>query len=171
MKKYKKQIILGITIITAIVYFLLGEDYEPVVQDVIKNTEILVDSSSNEKDEYLVTHIVDGDTFDISTGERVRMIGIDTPERGKYFYKEATNRLDELIGNKKVILIKDVSETDKYGRILRHVYIDDVWINKQMIEEGFARFVTFPPDVMHVEEFREAQKYAKKNKLGLWVDK
>jgi micrococcal nuclease len=169
MKKYKKQIILGITIITAIVYFLLGEDYEPAVQDVIKNTEILIESPSNEKEKYIVTHIVDGDTFDISTGERVRMIGIDTPERGEYFYKEATNRLDELIGNKKVILIKDVSETDKYGRILRHVYIDDIWINKQMIEEGFARFVTFPPDVAHVEEFRDAQKNARENNLGLWA--
>lgn len=118
-----------------------------------------------------VTHIVDGDTFDIATGERVRMIGIDTPERGKYFYKESSGYLAGLIDGKQVVLVKDVSETDRYGRILRHVYYDDVWINEQMIKDGFAKFVTFPPDVMHVDVFSNAQESAREQKRGLWADK
>ncbi len=127
--------------------------------------------SVGEDDSAFVTHIVDGDTFDIATGERVRMIGIDTPERGKYFYKESSDYLAELIDGKEVILVKDVSEVDRYGRILRHVYYDDGWINKQMIEDGFAKFVTFPPDVMHVDVFSEAQESAREQKRGLWADK
>ena len=115
-----------------------------------------------------VTYIVDGDTFDIASGERIRMIGIDTPERGKYFYKEAKVRLAELIEGKEVILTKDISETDRYGRLLRHVYYKDVWINKQMIDEGYAKFVTFPPDVMHVEVFEQAQQGARDNNVGIW---
>ena len=118
-----------------------------------------------------VTHIVDGDTFDIASGERIRMIGIDTPERGEYFYKEASIRLEELIGGKEVILTKDISETDRYGRLLRHVYYDDVWINKQMIDEGFAKLVTFPPDVAHVEIFEQAQQKARNAGVGMWKNK
>ena len=118
-----------------------------------------------------VTHIVDGDTFDIASGERIRMIGIDTPERGEYFYKEASARLEELIGGKEVILTKDVSETDRYGRLLRHVYYNGVWINKQMIDEGLAKLATFPPDVAHVEVFEQAQQKARDNKVGMWKNK
>jgi len=116
-----------------------------------------------------VTHIVDGDTFDIASGERIRMIGIDTPERGEFFYKEASVRLGELIEGKEVVLIKDVSETDRYDRLLRHVYYEDVWINKQMIDEGFAKLVTFPPDVSHVEVFERSQQEARKASMGMWA--
>ncbi len=127
------------------------------------------DNENQRQTKNIVTHIVDGDTFDIASGERVRMIGIDTPERGKHFYKEASVRLAELIDGKEVTLTKDISETDRYGRLLRHVYYDDVWINKQMIEEGYAKFVTFPPDVAHVEIFKQAQREARNNELGVWT--
>ncbi len=115
-----------------------------------------------------VSHIVDGDTCDLSTGERKRLIGIDTPERGRLFYKEATQHLAELILDKDVILIKDVSETDRYGRLLRHVYVGGEWINKKMIEDGYARLVTYPPDVLHVEEFQEVELQARIRKNGIW---
>ncbi|XLQ19866.1 MAG: thermonuclease family protein [Candidatus Moraniibacteriota bacterium] len=118
-----------------------------------------------------VTYVVDGDTFDIDTGERIRMIGMDTPERGEPYYKEATDRLKELIEGKEVVLKKDISETDRYDRLLRHVYVGDDWINKIMIDEGYARFVTFPPDVYHVDIFKEAQRDARKNNAGLWMKK
>jgi len=118
-----------------------------------------------------VTHIVDGDTFDIASGERIRMIGIDTPERGEFFYKEASVRLGELIDGKEVVLINDISKTDRYGRLLKHVYYGDVWINKQMIDEGFAKLVTFPPDVSHVEVFEQSQQEARKAGVGMWVNR
>jgi micrococcal nuclease len=117
-----------------------------------------------------VVYIVDGDTFDIASGDRVRMIGIDTPERGSYYYAEAKKHLEDLIYQKSVHLVKDVSEKDRYGRLLRHVYIDDLWVNKKMIEDGFARMVTFPPDVMHVNVFSDAQKGARSARKGLWKD-
>ncbi len=117
----------------------------------------------------IVTHIVDGDTFDIANGERIRLIGINAPEKGEYFFVEAKKHLGELIDGKKVILKKDVSETDRYGRLLRHVYYNDMWINKKMIEDGFARAVTIPPDVAHTRIFSEAQKHAREKKLGIWA--
>lgn len=115
-----------------------------------------------------VIRIVDGDTFDIENGERVRMIGIDTPERGDHYYAEAKDHLTSLIADQMVYLTKDVSERDRYERLLRHVYIDDLWINELMIRDGFAHSVTFPPDVMHVDVFQAAEMEARKNERGLW---
>lgn len=115
-----------------------------------------------------VIRIIDGDTFDIENGERVRMIGIDTPERGEHYYDEAKDHLSSLIGDKTVYLTKDISERDRYERLLRHVYIDEAWINELMVRDGFAHAVTFPPDVMHVDIFREAEMEARKNERGLW---
>lgn len=154
----KKNIGALITVVIILIFSMIQ-------QSDVDNIDVEEDGSA------FVTHIVDGDTFDIATGERVRMIGIDTPERGKYFYKESSDYLAGLIDGKNVILVKDVSEADRYGRILRHVYYDDEWINEQMIEEGFAKFVTFPPDVMHVDFFAEAQESAREQKRGLWADK
>ncbi len=154
----KKNITLIITLLLAIII---------VVFDIDADIDVNNDDVGDDKTA-LVVRVIDGDTFEIETGERVRMIGIDTPERGKYFFTEATDNLKKLIEGKKVVLKKDVSETDKYGRLLRHVYYEDVWINKKMIEDGFAKFVTFPPDVYHVDEFKQAQKRARENGVGLW---
>jgi len=153
-----KQIILAIIVVLFMVVQVIYDDGSA------ENTQ------EDHGQKHIVTRVIDGDTFDIETGERIRMIGIDTPERGKYFYKEAKVRLENLIGDKEVILQKDVSETDRYGRLLRHVYYDDVWINKQMIDEGYAKIMTFPPDVAHVDIFTQAQKNARENGRGLWAD-
>jgi micrococcal nuclease len=75
-----------------------------------------------------VTNIVDGDTIDVTIGGttyRVRYIGMDTPERGDYFFSEATEANRVLVEGQQVILVKDVSETDRYGRLLRYVYLED----------------------------------------------
>lgn len=118
-----------------------------------------------------IQQVIDGDTVILSTGEKVRLLGIDTPERGEHFYEEASDRLRELIGKKEVRLTKDVSETDRYGRLLRHIYVDDLWVNELMIKEGYAKFITYPPDVSHVENFKSLQKQALENNRGMWQDK
>lgn len=118
-----------------------------------------------------IRQVIDGDTVTLASGEKVRLLGIDTPEIGEYFYEEASQRLRELVGNKQVRLEKDISETDRYGRLLRHIYVDDVWINELMIAEGYAKFITYPPDVSHVETFKALQKEALENNRGMWQDK
>ncbi len=118
-----------------------------------------------------VQQVVDGDTVTLATGEKVRLLGIDTPEIGEYFYEEATQKLKELIGQKEVYLEKDISETDRYDRLLRHIYVDDTWVNEIMIEEGYAKFITYPPDVRHVQRFKELQSQARANNRGMWQNK
>ena len=115
-----------------------------------------------------VSYVIDGDTFDLADGRRVRLIGIDARERGDEYYKEATDFLKRLIEGREVLLRRDVSETDKYGRLLRYVFMEDVFINEILVREGYATTFILPPDVAFTSTFREAQRAAQKEGAGLW---
>jgi len=119
---------------------------------------------------YLVTRIIDGDTIELENGEKVRYIGIDTPERtsSDCFNTQATAKNSELVAGKKVTLVKDVRERDRYGRLLRYVYIDDVFVNLVLVQQGYAYASSYPPDVKFQTVFLEAQKQAQTQSLGLW---
>lgn len=122
----------------------------------------------------LVTRVIDGDTIEIDGGQKVRYIGIDTPETVdprttvQCFGKEAAAKNKELVEGKKVRLEKDVSETDKYGRLLRYLYIGDVFVNKVLVQEGYAFSSPYPPDIKYQDLLNQAQKEAREKGLGLW---
>ena len=108
--------------------------------------------------EAVVIGIVDGDTIDVEIdGQpyRIRYIGIDTPEKGQPGYAEATEANAALVSGKKVTLERDVSESDRYGRLLRYVYIDGVMVNATLVEKGYAVPMNYPPDVKYANLFRE----------------
>ena len=91
-----------------------------------------------------VIRVIDGDTFEIENGDKVRMIGIDAPELKDNEGLESKDYLEFLIKNKYVSLLKDEKNNNKdfYGRLLRYVYLDDSDINLKMIEEGYANVYT-----------------------------
>lgn len=126
-----------------------------------------------------VIRVIDGDTIEIADGRKVRYIGIDTPETVDprkpvgCFGREASSKNRELVENADVELENDVSETDRYGRLLRYVYIiipgrGRVMVNEELVQEGFAQSSIFPPDVKHQEIFRKAEIEAIAGKKGLW---
>jgi len=123
---------------------------------------------------YKVIRVVDGDTIELENGLKVRYIGIDTPETVKpnttveCYGKEASNKNKELVEGKMVKLEKDISETDRYGRLLRYVYIDNIFVNDILVREGYANASTYPPDVKYQEQLKQAEKEAKDNNKGLW---
>lgn len=119
----------------------------------------------------LVTRVIDGDTIIVLLNgkeEKVRLIGIDTPERGRPYFYEATKKTAELVLGKKVKLVKDVSERDRYGRLLRYVYVGNLFVNAELVRQGFAMVYTYPPDVKFSEYFLKLQQEARKAKQGLW---
>ena len=122
----------------------------------------------------VVTNVIDGDTFTIEGGKVVRMIGMDTPETVhpskpiQCYGKEASAKTTELIEGQKVRLEKDVSETDKYKRLLRYVWKGDVLINELLVKEGYAQSSSYPPDIKYQERFIVAQQDARDNQGGLW---
>jgi len=124
-----------------------------------------------------VVRVVDGDTIRVSLGGKevtVRYIGIDTPETVdprrpvQPFGKEASERNKNLVEGKSVRLEKDVSETDRFGRLLRYVYVNDDMVNATLVREGFAHAVSFPPDVKYQDLFRQLEREAREAKRGLW---
>ena len=116
-----------------------------------------------------VTFVVDGDTVEIQTGERVRLVGIDAPERDRLYYIESKNKLSEMLLNKEVSMEKDISNQDRYGRLLRYLWVGDTLVNLEMVKQGFASVFTYPPDVKYSEYFLYAQQEARRNLLGLWA--
>jgi micrococcal nuclease len=119
-----------------------------------------------------VTRIVDGDTIDVAiegVTYRVRYIGIDTPEVGQEFSAEATAKNTALVGNRTVTLVRDVSEVDRYDRLLRYVLNGDVFVNHELVRSGYAYASTYPPDVACSTTFAQAQGQATTAGIGLWV--
>lgn len=144
---------------------------------IIESTESAIAGVTGE--EVFVVKVVDGDTIELTDGRKVRYIGIDTPETKDprrpvgCFGKEAARENKSLVEGKFIILEKDVSETDKYDRLLRYVYLtlengQQLFINDYLVREGFAKASSYPPDVKYNEKFRQAEKYARENNLGLW---
>ncbi|MFA5049068.1 MAG: thermonuclease family protein [Patescibacteria group bacterium] len=86
------------------------------------------------------------------------------------FGKEASAKNTELVLGKTVRMEKDISDTDKYGRYLRYIYVDDIMINKELVRLGYAKVATYPPDVKYVTVFLNAERDARDNKRGLWAE-
>lgn len=130
--------------------------------------------AGNTMETVFVSRVIDGDTIEIEGGRRVRYIGINTPEIGDprqssdCFGKEAADENKRLVEGRQVRMEKDVSETDKYGRLLRYVYVGDIMVNDLLVRQGFANVSTFPPDVQYTARFVKAQKEAKDANRGLW---
>ncbi len=122
----------------------------------------------------VVKRVVDGDTIELSSGEKVRYIGVNTPESVdprtpvQCFGKEASQRNKDLVEGKEVRLVADVGDKDRYGRLLRYVYVGDTFINLELVREGYAQVDTVPPNIAHKEDFVVAQKEARENQKGLW---
>ena len=104
-----------------------------------------------------VVRIIDGDTFKTASGEIIRLLCIDTPEKNKEGYEEAKNYLEELIINKEVILEADIQDKDKYSRSLRYVYLEELFINKEIYKAGHAKIMSIPPSNSLCEEITSSQ--------------
>lgn len=137
---------------------------------------------SSEREKVQVSRVIDGDTVELTDGRRVRYIGIDTPETVdprktvQCFGREASNKNKELVEGKTVELEKDISETDKYGRLLRYIYVDDpstssgqaIFVNDYLVRQGFAHASSYPPDIKYQSQLQEAEREAWDNGRGLW---
>lgn len=128
---------------------------------------------------YSVTRVIDGDTFEVKVGRHnitVRMLGINTPETvdprkpPECFGVEASNEAKHLLIGKSVRLELNPNreEKDRYGRYLAYVYLEEVLINKNLIENGFAKEYTYGKPYSMQREFRSTEKEAKDSKKGLW---
>lgn len=141
-------------------------------------------SVSGIQKKYLVKKVIDGDTFEFESDGalyKVRLIGIDTPETVDprrpvgCFGKNASEETKRLLEGNEVILTKDISETDKYNRLLRYVFLplsggENLFINDYLVRQGFANASSYPPDIKYTDRFAQAEQEARDNLRGLWSD-
>lgn len=118
-----------------------------------------------------VIRVIDGDTVDVriagQAGDvRVRYVGVNTPERDEPCYQEATNANRMLVQDQTVTLVRDQSDTDRFGRLLRYIYVGDTFVNAQLVEQGFAEAVLYEPDDAHFSQFRELENTARAANRG-----
>ncbi len=125
----------------------------------------------------IVDRVIDGDTVLVRIGDRVetvRYIGVDTPEtvhptRGIEPYGLAASAFNRiLVEGRQVRIELDVEARDRYGRLLAYIYTDSLFVNAELIRQGYAQIMTVPPNVRHVEEFVLLQREARAAEVGLW---
>jgi micrococcal nuclease len=116
-----------------------------------------------------VTRVIDGDTFETETGEKVRLIGINAPEISDIFGQEAKQYLSDLIENKNVDLRTDniSNDRDRYQRLLRYVFRDGVDINKKMVSDGYA-FAYLKYHFSKSTDYEQAQILSRGANKGIW---
>lgn len=128
-----------------------------------------VPHSTTEKTTAVVSKVIDGDTMELQTGERVRLLGINTEEKGQKCYEEATERLKELIDGNEVTLEKDVEDKDQYDRLLRFVFIDGTNVNILLVREGLATTYFVGQNTKYKTELEEAEELAKQEGGCIWA--
>lgn len=123
-----------------------------------------------------VRWVIDGDTFEVGNGEKIRLIGVDTPEyepwKGRIdaYGRESAEFTKKLLTGRKVRLEFDAEPKDKYDRTLAYVYLESgEFVNLKLLEEGYARAMYIRPNGRHYALFKEAEKKAKNEKKGRWA--
>ncbi len=125
-------------------------------------------SSKGQEEALHVSHVVDGDTVKLSTGQYIRLVGINAPDRGERLYNESTAKLSELVLGKELSTESDSVNRDQYQRLLRYLFVNDVNANIELVRGGYARSYLLQKDMKYAREIMEAEKYAKANRLGIW---
>jgi len=124
---------------------------------------------------HIVARVIDGDTIDIEDKIRVRLLGVNAPERGECYFEKSKKTLETLLTGSTVIVEKDITGKDRFGRLLRYVKIpadnpeeDALFVNSELVRRGAAFAESIAPDTKYRDLFATAQREAKKAKTGLW---
>jgi micrococcal nuclease len=157
------------------------ETTEPTREPAARTTPGQAQATNGDVERARVVRVVDGDTIIVELDgreERLRYIGVDTPESVQpntpveCFGREASAENARLVEDREVELERDVSNRDRYERLLRYVYVveegERIFVNEALVAGGFAHASSFPPDVKYQDVLRAAQREARDEGRGLW---
>ena len=156
-RQLKNSKLMAAVIVLAVAVSILGVRYY-----------LTSDSSNPCFEEALVTKVIDGDTVELVDGRTVRYLGIDTPETGEYFYDEAKDKNKELVEGKIVELQSGFEDKGTYDRLLRYVYADGVFVNAELVAQGYAKSYIVDPDERYSQILVQLEQYAKIKQKGMW---
>jgi len=139
--------------------------------------KIVKESKNYDKEPQEVVSVIDGDTIKIKDNIRIRLIGINAPDKGECYYEESRQFLKEFLEGKTVNLEKDISGKDDYGRPLRYVILpsddpeqDNILVNDYIVRQGYAQAISSPPDNRYRDLLVSAQEEALRENRGLWKE-
>ena len=117
-----------------------------------------------------VRRVIDGDSVELADGREVRYIGVDAAElESDGPWAQAAKAANiRLVQGRRVRLAQEVSDTDRYGRLLRHVYVGDRWVNGELVAAGLVQVRLYPPDVQRGTELVKLQENAQRRRRGMW---
>ena len=133
-----------------------------------KNASRSTPKVSAKSETVTIVKILDGDTYDLSDGRRVRMLGIDTPEKGEPYADSARNLANSFLKGKQVTIDFEKNQKDRYDRYLVYLHFQGILVNKLFLERGFARLYLFSGTRRYNSELITAQKLAREQKIGIW---
>ena len=154
-------LILIMAIVTSIVIF---NGFVPEEKNINDSDVYIPDYPAGE----FVEYVNDGDTFKTVEGDSIRMLGINTEETGYPHSSSAKHRLEELLNSGEIRLEKDIEEVDIYGRLLRYVWAGDVFVNLELVREGYAHVYVIPPNTKYWDDFKAAEQEAIDGQKVLW---
>lgn len=174
-KKIIFLLILGVTFFISGVFirkYLISHDTSlPKNSSILGEHNLLISKNPNFAEaEVKISKVLDGDTVEIPSGETIRYIGINSPEKGEPFFEEATKFNESLVLGKSVVLELDAERNDRYRRTLAYVFVSDKLVNLEMVKSGWAVLQTIPPNVKYQDKIVNAQKEAREKCLGMWSD-
>jgi micrococcal nuclease len=182
-KNKKKALALFAVVLSLLLSFIFSKlpeiDQINGIQDIPKILNLLLEEEENPVGlvNAKVVRVVDGDTVVVryeGREERIRLIGVDTPETVhpnkpvEAYGEEAKEYTKKKLEEKNIQIEFDVQERDRYGRLLGYIWVDGLLFNDELLRMGYARVATFPPNVKYVETFKETEKNAREKQVGIW---
>ncbi len=156
---FNKKLFRASVFIVLIIFLVIIRCYE----------EIGFDKSP--QDRFIISKVIDGDTVELKGGDKLRLLGIDTPEKNQLYYDSAKALLSRNVLGKESEIKFAVRRRDKYGRLLGFLYVDSIFINQMMIDSGMANLYLFKDNDLNSEEFKkmfDAQRNVINKDIGIW---
>jgi micrococcal nuclease len=179
MKDRKIILFLTIGFLFLITGFLVGKyiDTQSITEkSIMSSNPTFVTRIQNKKSsviattEVRVTKVFDGDTVKTETGEKIRYIGINSPEKGEPFSSDATELNKQLVLGKSIGIEYDIQKKDRFGRTLAYVFSDNNLVNIVLVKKGLVVSETIQPNVKYQDKIVDGQKEARDNCLGIWAN-
>ena len=166
-----KLVLIPLALLLSLSSFFVGTKYENQIKDSINNQPVIQNNQILEfPKEAKVKRIIDGDTLELSNGQIVRLVGVNAPNNNEEYEEKATEFTKKLIEGKKVNLEYDAYKSDRFGRILAYVFIDNKNLAIELVKRGLARVTIYEKrkPLIYQIQLLQAQKEAKNKALGLW---
>src|SRR3990167_6764563 len=165
-----KLVLVPAALLVALLSFLGGTKYESQIKDIVEQPNVSTTTVQNLPTKEKVKRVIDGDTIEVANGQIVRLVGVNSPNNGEPFEEESTEYSKKLIEGKKVKLEYDSYKSDRFGRILAYILVNDKNLSIELVKKGLAKVTIYEKrkPLIYQQQLLDAESEAISKKLGVW---